>query len=84
MTGPAIIMPARFRVDEEVGLFVAALAHRRDVASPAGRDEVVDTLLAEECLIVAGGLRLTDTVIGTAVLPGCCVGLENWRDRVQV
>ncbi|MET8152436.1 hypothetical protein ACIBSW_18725 [Actinoplanes sp. NPDC049668] len=69
--------------DPQVGLFVAALAHRLDVAVPGGRDEVVDTLLTEEFLIVSGGLRLVDTVTGTAVVPGCCAGLEDWRDWAQ-
>ncbi|WP_223874834.1 hypothetical protein [Salinispora oceanensis] len=41
--------------DERVGLFVAALADRIDVAPPGGRNEVVDALLAEELLIFAGG-----------------------------
>lgn len=70
--------------DEEVGLFVGALAHHLDVESPSGRDEVVAALLAEEILIVAGGLRLLDTVTGMAVVPGCCAGLEDWRDWGQV
>lgn len=70
--------------DQQVGLFVAALAHPLDVASPGGRDEVVDTLLAEEFLIVPGGLRLVDTVTAAAVVPGCCSGLEDWRDWVRV
>jgi hypothetical protein len=70
--------------DEQVGLFVATLAHRLDVRAPAGRDEIVDALLTEELLIVAGGLQLLDTVTGTAVVPGCCAGLEDWRDWAQV
>jgi hypothetical protein len=70
--------------DEEAGLFVATLAHRLDVPSPAGRDEVLDTLFAEECLIVAGGLRLTATATAMSVAPGCCAGLENWRDWARV
>ncbi len=68
----------------EVGLFVAALADRLDVAAPAGRDEVVAALLAEEILVVAGGLRLFDTVTEVTVVPGCCAGLEDWRDWGQV
>lgn len=70
--------------DEEVGLFLAVLAHRLDAASRDRRDEVVDTLLAEDFLIVAGGLRLVDTVKGMVVVPGCCAGLEDWRDWVRV
>lgn len=69
---------------EEVGLFVATLAHPLDVEPAAGREEVVATLLAEECLVVPGGLRLLDTHTGTAVVPGCCSGLEDWREWTQV
>ncbi|MER6509179.1 hypothetical protein ABT158_20305 [Nonomuraea sp. NPDC001636] len=31
-------------------------------------------------LIAPGGLRLRDTTTDVDVLPGCCFGLENWRD----
>ncbi|MFD0783155.1 hypothetical protein ACFQZ8_04345 [Micromonospora azadirachtae] len=41
--------------DEQVGLFVAALADRIDVPVPGRRDEVVDALLAEELIIDGGG-----------------------------
>ncbi|WP_436528258.1 hypothetical protein [Actinoplanes sp. HUAS TT8] len=70
--------------DLEVGLFVAMLVRPRDVAPPGGRNEVVNAVLAEECLIAPGGLRLADTVTGMAVVPGCCAGLEDWRDWVRV
>lgn len=33
-----------------------------------------------ECLIAPGGLRLSDTATGVVVPPGCCVGLEDWRE----
>ncbi|WP_245712981.1 hypothetical protein [Micromonospora nigra] len=69
--------------DKRTGLFVAALANRIDVAPPGGRNEVVDALLAEEMLIVAGGLQVGDTTAGTNVVPGCCSGLEDWRDWAQ-
>ncbi|GAA1653542.1 hypothetical protein [Actinoplanes couchii] len=69
---------------DQVGLFVAALAARIDVASPGGRDEVLDALLAEEALIVAGGLQVSDTETGTVVVPGCCSGLEDWREWTGV
>jgi hypothetical protein len=70
--------------DEQVGLFVATLAGRIDARLRGGRDEVVDALLAEESLIVAGGLQVCDTDIEVAVMPGCCAGLEDWRDLAQV
>ncbi|WP_433550201.1 hypothetical protein ACQP08_19770 [Micromonospora zamorensis] len=70
--------------DDQVGLFVAALANRIEVLPPGGRDEVVTALLAEDFLIAAGGLRIRDSTTGTVVTPGCCAGLEDWRDWVQV
>ena len=69
--------------DEQTGLFVAALADRIDVPPPGGLDEVVDALLAEELLIIAGGLQVCDTSTGIVVVPGCCAGLEDWRDWTQ-
>lgn len=71
------------RATDEVGLFVAALADPIDVQPPAGRGEVVDALLSEERLVVPGGLRLCDASAGMTVVPGCCAGLEDWRDWTQ-
>jgi hypothetical protein len=45
---------------------------------------VVDALLAEELIIITGGLQVCDTNAGIAVMPGCCAGLEDWRDWAQV
>lgn len=70
--------------DDQVGLFVAALADRIEVQPSGGRDEVVNSLLAEEFLIAAGGLQVRDSTTGTVVTPGCCAGLEDWRDWTQV
>jgi hypothetical protein len=62
--------------DEQVALFVLSLADPIDVSPPGGPTEVVDALLAQDLLIVAGGLRLGDTATGVAVSPGCCA---VWR-----
>lgn len=40
----------------------------------------LNRLLAAECVVVPGGLRVTDTDTGVTAEPGCCFGLENWRD----
>ncbi|MEV7602830.1 hypothetical protein AB0O91_36215 [Kitasatospora sp. NPDC089797] len=37
-------------------------------------------LLTLDPLFAAGGLRVTDTSTGVTFLPGCCDGLEDWRD----
>ncbi|WP_058041168.1 hypothetical protein [Streptomyces roseifaciens] len=41
-------------------------------------------LLTVDRVFAAGGLRVTDTATGLTVLPGCCCGLEDWRDWLQV
>ncbi len=81
-TGSWLVLDAGC-TDEQVGLFVAALADRIDVPPPGGLDEVVDALLAEELLIIGGGLQVADTSTAMAVVPGCCAGLEDWRDWTQ-
>ncbi|MCW3818261.1 hypothetical protein ONA91_27805 [Micromonospora sp. DR5-3] len=65
---------------EEAGLFVATLADGLDMDPAGGRAEAVDAVLREDRLVVAGGLHLTDTATGVTVLPGCCAGLEDWRE----
>ncbi len=40
-------------------------------------------LLTFECLFAAGGLRVTDSSTGVTFAPGCCDGLEAWRDWHQ-
>lgn len=41
-------------------------------------------LLTMDDLLASGGLRITDTATGIALLPGCCNGLEEWRDWFEV
>lgn len=41
-------------------------------------------LLTLDTLFAAGGLRVTDSATGVAFLPGCCNGLEDWREWHQV
>ncbi|WP_217368255.1 hypothetical protein [Kitasatospora sp. MMS16-BH015] len=41
-------------------------------------------LLTFDSLHVTGGLRVTDTSTGITFVPGCCGGLEDWRDWSSV
>lgn len=41
-------------------------------------------LLTFDTLLAAGGLRVTDSATGVTFLPGCCNGLEDWREWHQV
>ncbi|GAA0914245.1 hypothetical protein [Virgisporangium aurantiacum] len=56
--------------DPEAGLFAATVADYNNI--PPGE------LATAEHLIAPGGLILTDTT--TEIVPGCCCGLETWRD----
>ncbi|MEV4016898.1 hypothetical protein AB0J35_41035 [Nonomuraea angiospora] len=42
---------------------------------------LLDRHLAEaETLLAPGGLRVRDTATNAEILPGCCCGLESWRE----
>ncbi|MEU4099489.1 hypothetical protein [Streptomyces tanashiensis] len=46
-------------------------------------DSFLHGLLTCDNLFAAGGLRVTETSTGVTFLPGCCDGLEDWRDWHQ-
>lgn len=68
----------------EVGIAMAVIFVYNDI--PAGLVSDPDrarfeAIMAErEELIAPGGLLFTDTETGVRIPPGCCFGLENWRD----
>lgn len=72
----------------EVGTAVMRLAEANDVdpedARPPRPDDApgafLHGLLTMEPLFAPGGLRVIDTATGTAVVPGCCSGIEEWRE----
>ncbi|MEV0347187.1 hypothetical protein AB0H88_15605 [Nonomuraea sp. NPDC050680] len=44
-------------------------------------DAQLEQHFAERAALIApGGLRFRDTITNVNVSPGCCFGLENWRD----
>ncbi|WP_328315572.1 hypothetical protein [Streptomyces sp. NBC_00388] len=47
-------------------------------------DEVIRRLLETDKVIATGGLRVHDTRTDVTVLPGCCCGLEDWREWLDV
>jgi hypothetical protein len=73
---------------EEVGTAIAVIFNYNGVAfdEDAVLDGgLLDRHLAEaEALNAPGGLRLRDTATGAEFLPGCCFGLERWRDWYDV
>ncbi|MGX1886802.1 hypothetical protein [Streptomyces sp. NPDC055287] len=80
----------------EVGTAVMSIARNNDIdpdpdagddrpprpADPLG--SFLHGLLTYESLFAAGGLRVMDTTTGVTLLPGCCNGLEDWREWYTV
>ncbi|MEV0644473.1 hypothetical protein AB0I28_04350 [Phytomonospora sp. NPDC050363] len=66
--------------DGDFGLFLAILAAPLDIAPSAAPAEIAAALLAEECLLIPGGIQVHDDSAGQSISPGCCSGLEDWRD----
>ncbi|MGW2385572.1 hypothetical protein [Streptomyces lincolnensis] len=52
----------------------------RSLRPAAALDQFLHGLLTFDHLFAAGGLRVTDRSTGVTFLPGCCDGLEDWRD----
>ncbi|PPK89814.1 hypothetical protein CLV92_1303 [Kineococcus xinjiangensis] len=70
---------------EQVGLFLAQLLpDQDDTAAEPSAQEAIDATLTMEQLIAAGGLRVEEEGTGAVVVPGCCAGLENWREWAEV
>ncbi|MGW6026168.1 hypothetical protein [Streptomyces sp. NPDC055099] len=70
----------------QVGTAMAVLTEynnrprRRSERQSVDSHAQVNRLLTAECVVAPGGLRVRDTDSGVTVEPGCCFGLENWRD----
>jgi hypothetical protein len=74
---------------DEVGLAVMLIARSNDIDPdaddrPSRPAEPVAAflhgLLTYERPFVPGGLRVVDTATGITFEPGCCCGVEDWRD----
>ncbi|MBB4936523.1 hypothetical protein FHR32_000828 [Streptosporangium album] len=74
----------------EIGAVIATLAevHLRDEdgldLAEADASTVIRALLEQDDLILPGGLEVRDLNAGPAIVPGCCCGLESWREWSQV
>lgn len=73
----------------EVGTAMATLADYNSPADETDRQatsagERIRRLLDAETVIAPGGLRLHDTDLDVTVSPGCCCGLESWREWLDV
>lgn len=67
----------------EVGTALAVLATYNDERAGAGAEdaeELIRRLVEAECIIAQGGIRVRDPGTNSTLDPGCCFGLESWRD----
>ncbi|MFF3686565.1 hypothetical protein [Streptomyces sp. NPDC002187] len=71
---------------KEIGTAMASLAVYSSEDSDRATDSVglVRQLIEAECVTGLGGVRLRDTETGVVVAPGCCCGLEDWRDWLDI
>lgn len=91
--GPWLALSDALTADE-VGAAVARIAaynHLDDRTVWPGDDDPLTAVLPVVAagpepgsLVVPGGLRLTDPVTGARVDPGCCSGLEDWREWYEI
>ncbi|MFD4549950.1 hypothetical protein ACFWOX_05100 [Streptomyces sp. NPDC058467] len=73
----------------EVGTAMAVLSgynttHERHDPGPEEDAALLRRLVSVESVTAPGGLRLRDAATGVTVAPGCCFGLENWRDWLHL
>ncbi|WP_327176581.1 hypothetical protein OG599_15585 [Streptomyces sp. NBC_01335] len=73
----------------EVGSALAILADYNaqaddDDIPPADAGEALRGLLETDMVIAQGGLSVHDTRTDVTVRPGCCFGLEDWREWLHV
>ncbi|MEU3448758.1 hypothetical protein AB0H29_16265 [Streptomyces thermolilacinus] len=73
----------------EVGTALMSVAAYNDPAAAPGRPadplgSFLHGLLTAEDAQAPGGMRVTDSSTGAVFLPGCCNGLEEWRDWYEV
>ncbi|GEM_PF-2333640 len=68
--------------DADVANAVAALACYGDEPEGETLEQVLRSMMAKENRVVAGGLRAERD--GVIIEPGCCCGLERWRDWFDV
>ncbi|MEU6632117.1 hypothetical protein ABZ905_28130 [Streptomyces parvus] len=84
------LLPLSGRLSErEIGTAMAVLTsyNKSDDGVPARGPETsagqVSQLLTADQVIAPGGIRIRETSTGVTAPPGCCFGVENWRDWLE-
>lgn len=67
--------------DQQICTVLLALADQNDIGINVDIEHLLHNLIAADSLILAGGIRVQDGE--RVILPGCCTGVEDWREQVQ-
>lgn len=65
--------------DEEVGTVVAEFIQLEEITSAVSPTVALQKVIESESLILAGGIRAVEEDKHIEINPGCCCGLEGWR-----
>jgi hypothetical protein len=64
--------------NEEVGRFVYELAKYNSLELERSTTEILQSIVESEYLVLAGGLLIQNGEV--EIIPGCCGGIEDWRE----
>ncbi|MEH1122879.1 hypothetical protein [Micromonospora sp. CPCC 206061] len=88
---PDRLLPLSGALDrDELGLAVAVMVEYaggdalKAADAPSVLAAFVESIPEAEALAVPGGLALVDAGAGIRIEPGCCFGLESWREWARV
>ncbi|MFK4122890.1 hypothetical protein [Streptomyces longwoodensis] len=80
-----LVLSGRLSMQER-GTVMAVLTNYNNSDEPVSARSLqngtwqIRQLLSADRVIAPGGIRIQDTSTGVTAPPGCCFGLENWRD----
>ena len=70
--------------DEEIGFVIGQFITCEVLHKRLDARSMLQTILKADELILRGGLRVIDEKNGLVINPGCCCGLENWNEWLDV
>ena len=77
------LMPLSGNMTEaEVGLVFAQLVNYNHLPRGGNTKEILDSIINSSRLTLPGGIQVRE-VFGKVISPGCCCGLEGWRDWLR-
>ena len=68
--------------EQEVGLIIAELVTYNQLDTNGNTNNVLHRVIQAETLILPGGIQVRATA-DQIITPGCCCGLERWRDWLR-